>query len=155
MTEGYSITFVCTGNTCRSPMAEVIARKWLRDNVIDGVTVQSAGILAGTGHPASDGARWAVSEGGLDLDEHGATLLTADLIAGSDLILTMSDSHKAAVQDLGGLGRVHRLRDFAGEHGDVMDPFGGPDHVYQATFREIQALVTRAMERLRVELQKR
>lgn len=155
MTEGYRITFVCTGNTCRSPMAEVIARKWLNDNDIEGMFVQSAGILAATGHPASDGARWAVSEGGLDLDGHQSTLLTTEVIAGSDLILTMSDSHKAAVEDLGGVGRVHRLKDYAGEHGNVLDPFGGPDHVYQATFREIQTLVSLAMERLREEQQER
>ena len=155
MTGPYRITFVCTGNTCRSPMAEVIARKWLMDNDIRDVSVGSAGILAGTGHPASDGARWAVSEGGLDLDGHAATLLTHRVIESSDLILTMSDSHKAAVEDLGGVGRVHRLKDYAGEHGNVMDPFGGPDHVYQATFREIQTLVARAMDRLRGDLRGR
>lgn len=144
----YRVTFVCTGNTCRSPMAEAVARKWLEERGIDAITVASAGILAGEGHPASDGARWAASERGLDLDSHRASLLTAEMIAASDLILTMGQSHRRVVEDQGGEGRTHRLRDYAGEHGDVQDPFGGPDHVYDATFREIQALVGRAMERI-------
>ena len=144
----YRVTFVCTGNTCRSPMAEVIARTWLKERGIDGIDVASAGILAGEGHPASGGARWAASERGLNLDPHRASLLTADMIARSDLILTMSHSHRSVVEDHGGEGRTHRLRDYAGEQGDVQDPFGGPDHVYEATFREIETLVSRALERL-------
>lgn len=147
----FKITFVCTGNTCRSPMAEVIARKWLIDNDIDSVVVESAGILANQGQGASEGARWAASEGGVDLDHHGATLLTRRLVEESDLILTMSESHRLALLDLGAGDKVHRLRDFAREHGDVLDPFGGPDHVYEATFREIHGLVEKAFERLREE----
>ena len=146
--ETFRVTFVCTGNTCRSPMAEAVARKWLEDRDVTSVAVASAGILAGEGHPASDGARWAASERGLDLDPHRATLLTVDLIRDSDLILTMSQSHRAVVEQQGGEGRTHRLREYAGDHGDVQDPFGGPDHVYQATFREIESLVGRAMERV-------
>lgn len=147
----FKITFVCTGNTCRSPMAEIIARKWLIDNDITNVVVESAGILASQGQPASQGARWAASEGGADLDRHGATLLTRDLVAQSDVILAMSESHRLALLDMAAGDKVHRLRDFAREHGDVMDPFGGPDHVYQATFREIEGLVQTALERLRDE----
>ena len=151
MREQFTITFVCTGNTCRSPMAEVIARNMLLDKEITSVTVRSAGILAGEGQGASAGARWAASEGGLDLDGHRATLLTDAMVGDSDLILTMGKSHQIAVQELGGGDRVHRLRDFAGEHGDILDPFGGPDHVYQATFREIRGLVEKAVARLQRE----
>lgn len=144
----HRVVFVCTGNTCRSPMAEAVAREWLKTRGVESIEVASAGILAGQGQPASDGARWAASERGLDLDLHRASLLTAEMIAESDLILTMSHSHRTVVEDQGGEGRTHRLRDYAGEHGDVQDPFGGPDHVYDATFREIQSLVGRALERL-------
>ena len=149
----FRIMFVCTGNTCRSPMAEAIARTWLEDKGIDSVQVASAGILAGEGHPASDGARWAASEKGLNLDPHRATLLTEETIRASDLILTMSHSHRTVVEEHGGGGRTHRLKDYAGEHGDVQDPFGGPDHVYESTFREIESLVGQAMTRVMATLE--
>ena len=151
MSEEFRITFVCTGNTCRSPMAEVIARKLLSSSTLRDVVIGSAGVFASQGSPASDGARWATSEAGMDLDEHKSTPLTEDIVKRSDLILTMGGSHLASVQELGGEGRAQRLKDYAGDFGDVLDPFGGPDHIYQATYQELHSLIERVIRRLEVE----
>ncbi|MEM9883773.1 MAG: Sua5/YciO/YrdC/YwlC family protein, partial [Planctomycetota bacterium] len=86
---------VCTGNTCRSPMAEVIARDALRGK--PEVHIGSAGVYAGEGQPASPEAVEAVRPLGLDLSAHRSRPLTADLIASADFVFTMTESHRRAV----------------------------------------------------------
>ena len=95
------VLFVCTGNTCRSPMAEVLARRGVRDRGWEHVEVGSAGVAAFGGAPASGGALRAAARHGLDLSGHAATLLTPGLVEEADLILTMSVSHLARARELG------------------------------------------------------
>ena len=81
--DAFHITFVCTGNTCRSPMAEVIAHRIIAEKQISHVTVGSAGIAAWPGDPASDGAREAAKQMGLDLESHRSMPLTEEVVAAS------------------------------------------------------------------------
>lgn len=145
---GIHVTFVCTGNTCRSPMAEVIARRLIARRGSSPVTVDSAGTAALMGGPASEGARTAVREAGLDLDRHGSAVLTRELVERSDVVLCMDTHHLARARELGGTDRCRLLSEMAGEEGAVQDPFGGSDDRYRATFAELEHLVGAAIAAL-------
>ena len=84
------LLFVCTGNTCRSPLAEVIARHLIADREIPDVTVGSAGTSAWADSTASDGALLVALEQGLDLGDHRSRPLAQELVSNAQVILTLA-----------------------------------------------------------------
>lgn len=144
--ETFHITFVCTGNTCRSPMAEAIARQIIADKRMGHVTVGSAGIAAWPGAPASDGAREAAASVGLDLESHVSMLLSEEIVASSGLLLCMDRHHVRRAEDLGGAGHARLLTETAGESGAVEDPFGGSRREYAATLSQLDKLVRAVLD---------
>jgi protein-tyrosine phosphatase len=145
------ILFVCTGNTCRSPLAEAIGRKLAAERGIDDVTVSSAGTGAVPGAPASDGALLIGVEMQMDLTGHRARTLTSEIVRDSDLILTMSGSHLDLVKALGGEGKAFLLDEYAskGESRQaVPDPFGGTVGEYRLAGETLTRLVGAALDRV-------
>jgi protein-tyrosine-phosphatase len=142
---------VCTGNICRSPLAEALMRRVLAERGRDGFEVESAGTGAWEGAPASEGAYLVGLEHGLDLSDHRARLLTKDLVKRADIVLTMARHHRQRAQELGGEGRTYLLGEYAGRKGpeaEVGDPFGSDLEVYRSTFEELDDLVNKAVDRL-------
>jgi protein-tyrosine phosphatase len=139
------ILFVCTGNTCRSPMAEAIARKLIADRLRcrpdeledRGVIVQSAGLSAMGGGPAATEAMDVMSAIGLDLAAHESQPLTGQMVRYADLIFPMTRSHRQAIlsQWPEAASRTELL---AVDQSDIADPIGGPPDVYRRCAVQLQ-----------------
>jgi protein-tyrosine-phosphatase len=144
----FNILFICTGNTCRSPMAEVIARDEIARRGWAHVRVASAGVAAGSPSAASEHAVAVARLNGLDLSTHRSRQLTEEMLDWADLVLTMSPSHLASLSRSRAADRAAVLGDFSGRPGGVSDPYGGPVEVYEDTFRELRELISGALDRL-------
>jgi protein-tyrosine-phosphatase len=144
------VLFVCTGNTCRSPLAEAVARQLAGTRQVRDVDFSSAGTAAWEGAPASDGALLVGLERGLDLNGHRARQLTGELVAAADLILTMGPHHLERIEALGGHGKAHLLTAYASsdrESRAISDPFGGDLEVYRTALDELEVEIERAFDR--------
>ena len=133
------ILFVCTGNLCRSPMAEALFRH--RIGADAGWEAVSAGTFAALGHPASENAVLAVKELGIDLSGHRSQPLSAELLAAADMIVVMTAEHRfhllEVFPEVG--NRVFLIKSFGTSKvpADVSDPYGGSMNTYKRIRDEI------------------
>jgi protein-tyrosine phosphatase len=133
----FTMLLVCSGNTCRSPMAEAIAKQMVAtdrgiaadDLEAAGVRILSAGAFTTSGMPAAREAVDAMGKLGIDLSNHRSRVLTPELIREADVIYCMTDSHLEATLDMepAATGKTMLLD----PHGDIEDPIGGNLTVYQ------------------------
>lgn len=128
---------ICTGNICRSPIAEALLRARLGARVDH---VESAGTGALIGYPADPLATAVAAEYGLDIRAHRAQQATLPLLASMDLILTLDQSHNDWINNQYPplRGRVHKLLKWRGNE-DIADPFRQPREAFEASFQAIEA----------------
>lgn len=144
-----NLLFVCTGNTCRSPLAEVIARAEADARGWSDVSCVSAGTFAFPGQPAAGPGIAVAAAHGLDLSTHGSRELAPELLEWADLIVGMEASHAEAATRWMPDADVRVMTDFLPAEEErsgrgVPDPYGGDLETYEATW----ALLTLAMRGL-------
>jgi protein-tyrosine-phosphatase len=147
----YNLLFVCSGNTCRSPLARAIAQQQVEERGWTHVRIESAGTAALPALPASPNAAAVAQERGLDLAQHRSQALTHALLDWADLVLVMSPSQLLAVADLGGAEKVALTTDFIDGPGlgtAIEDPFGGDMEAYRRTYDQILDAVTGVLDKL-------
>ncbi|OGO41492.1 MAG: hypothetical protein A2W36_06840 [Chloroflexi bacterium RBG_16_58_14] len=147
-----TVLFICTANMCRSPLAEVIFRDLLRQRgQQSGWQVESAGVFALRGEPATELSRRVAAERRLDLSSHRSKPADAERLQRADLVLVMEPGHRELLLEEHPqfADRVYLLTEMAGESGSVDDPVGTTLENYRQTADRLTELLTRGFDRIR------
>jgi tRNA threonylcarbamoyl adenosine modification protein (Sua5/YciO/YrdC/YwlC family) len=151
----FILLFVCTGNTCRSPMATLLMQQRLADRLgvgleeleDRGLLVMSAGIAAMSGGRASPEAVHIMADRGLDLNRHESQPLSDRLVRFADLILTMTRGHREAILAQWP-STAPRTQVLGGTAGDVVDPMGGTIEAYRRCAEQLDEFLKPWLDRL-------
>ncbi|MCT4592755.1 MAG: low molecular weight protein arginine phosphatase [Anaeromicrobium sp.] len=148
-----NILFVCTGNTCRSPMAEGLMKKLIEKHNLN-INIYSAGIFTMDGLSPSENSILAMEEIGINIRDYKSNTITKELINKSHIILTMTKNHKEKILQIIPeiSNKLYTLKEYTKikAYSDISDPYGQNLNVYKACRDEIN----RALEMIISELKK-
>jgi protein-tyrosine-phosphatase len=148
--EPFHVLLVCTGNTCRSPMAEGIMKHILKGMNIDSIDVSSAGTSAVDGFPPSENAVIVCRDWGIDISGHRSRLLDNRLLEEADLVLVMSPEHYRFIKSIApSENKIHLIKSFGIDRSNldegVDDPIGGSLDKYGRTFLELDEIIRKIL----------
>ncbi len=143
------VLFVCTGNTCRSPMAETIFKSLQFENEIK---ASSRGLVVLFPEPANPKAETVIASRGLKLENHVARQLRQKDINEDTLVLTMTGNHKSKImEEFQTFDNVYSIKEFVDEEGEVVDPYGGDLVDYENCYSELYRLAKKVTVKLNGE----
>lgn len=143
----FNVTFVCTGNTCRSPMAEGIFRKLLEERNIKDISCRSCGLAAFPGDSATPQAVEVLKERGIDLSAHRSTVLNTYILDETDITVCMTVGHKNAI-----ISVVPDCRIIV-PAGGIPDPYGGDTDIYRECADRIEAFLNVFLDSITMEIE--
>ena len=134
-----NILFVCTGNTCRSPMAAAVAIEFFTQSGL-AAQISSCGVYAWNDAPASQNAISAMSAMGLDLSTHSARRVNREILGAAGIIITLTAGHKTQLlADFAEFSeKIFTFGELCGDNRDIPDPFGGDMDTYLACASDIK-----------------
>lgn len=140
-----NVLFVCTGNTCRSPMAQGICEKIADDKGLP-IKCESAGLSTVSGYPVSENAVTVCKELGIDISRYRTKNVRELDLSEYDSIITMSPRHKHALIALG--ANPYKIWLLGAENGGISDPYGGDENTYRACRDEIYDSINDSIKEL-------
>jgi len=146
------ILFVCTANIARSPMAEALFNQIVTEKgLADQYEARSAATWGRDGFPAASEGIEVMSERGIDMRSHRSRVVTEEIIGSADLILTMEQGHKEALQIefRPHKEKIYMLTEVVGPAYDIPDPYGRGMEAFQETAQELEAIIEKLVDMLR------
>lgn len=139
-----NILFVCTGNTCRSPMAEFMLKDALKKKGVKGVRVASAGLCADEYGTINELAKKTLRKNGVAVRKFKSRQIDGGMVEKADMVLCMTQNHKNALPEMDKIKTLGEVTDMP----DIGDPYGGCEAVYTLCYAQLKTEIEKLVETL-------